>query len=132
MTHRTIKPKLILYAEDQKELATMINCFLKREEILMEHAPNYKTAIQAFAGKEPYSGIDKYEALLLDQNLGDGLGSDLAHTARNMGFKYPIVMFSGADLEDAIEKTKHLENVSHFQKPTREIKTLIHHLYRKA
>ncbi|MBS3121745.1 response regulator [Candidatus Woesearchaeota archaeon] len=118
----------ILQLEDDEQIPKAVARILRREGIEVELATNYIEAEAALrgeavkdltneTGQRQYSGLSHYDAMLLDMNVPSGFGSDIARTARAMGYQGRIVMFSGADMQKAREQTRGLENVGYLNKP---------------
>lgn len=110
----------ILQLEDNEFLPKAVSRELKRKGITIELATTITEALAALKGEvvgdKQYSGIANYDAMLLDMNVPDGFGSDIATQARDMGFQGRIVMFSGADMGKAKEWTEGLANMGYLNK----------------
>ena len=83
----------VLYAEDDKYQAEFLKMSVKRYGKAGSLALDIAKSVSEAIGK-----IDKgtYDAALLDWNLTDGLGKDIAQHIRISDDALPIVFFSGA------------------------------------
>lgn len=112
-------PDRILYVEDNLNNVSMVRRVCMTKQIAMEHASNYAKGRIIIEGADSKKPLNSYGLLLLDYNLGDGIGSDLALKARELGYQGPIVMYSGddQDLDFARKATAHLPNMRSLEKP---------------
>lgn len=124
MTNEIITPKreLILQVEDEAAIRNIIPRVFKPYGVDVESAKGFEEGIVALRGERAdFSGVQNYTGLLLDIRLhGRKVGHELATYAIQLGFdhtRYPIIMFSGADLVDAQEGTKHICGLHWLQKP---------------
>lgn len=118
----------ILQLEDDELLPRLIARRLKQDGIEVELATTFNEAIAALKGEQvgdkQYSGIAHYDAMLLDMNVSDGSGSEIAKQARSMGYQGRIVMFSGADMKEARKQTAGLDNIGYLNKPPQEVEQI--------
>ncbi|MBI4453822.1 response regulator [Candidatus Woesearchaeota archaeon] len=119
----------ILQLEDDEFIPKAIARILRREGIEVELATTYREAEAALrgeavrdltneTGQRQYIGLSHYDAMLLDMKVPGGFGSEIAKTARAMGYQGRIVMFSGADMQKAREQTIGIDNIGYLNKPT--------------
>lgn len=87
----------LLIVEDQAELASNINIYLKKEGFIVELASNYRDAISKLSG---YS----YDLLLLDLMLPDGNGLDILSYLRKQNPETGVLIISAKNaVEDKIK-----------------------------
>lgn len=115
-----IKPQRVLYVEPHDDVRGVVKRGLERAGIITETARDFQEGIFAFKAEEGYSGLDNYQAILLDFNLSKTeTGSELGLTAINAGFpaRYPIVIFSGYSQEQAKLRDPQVSKFRYLQKP---------------
>jgi len=121
----------ILHLEDNRASSQLIRLCLEQENIQVEHTANYDEALLALLGLADYSGLENYDALLLDfmvpatgnrddlaeklkvPSMGNGL--DIARAARNAGYKGNIVIFT-ARMEEELDIPEDLD-IKYLKKP---------------
>lgn len=86
----------ILLVEDESELATVVTTALSREGFVIDHVETIALAEEAMT-----AGL--HEVIVLDRNLPDGDGIELAARMRRAGYTAPIVILTAAgDPKDRI------------------------------
>ena len=90
----------ILIIEDEKELATSIGDYLKKESFLCEYAFDYRMAIDKIASYD-------YDCILLDITLPNGSGLDILRTLKTDGKTDGVLILSAKNsIDDKIEGLK--------------------------
>lgn len=80
----------ILLVEDEHELASVLSATLVKEGFVVDHVDTLELAREAAISQV-------HEIILLDRNLPDGDGVDLALALRRGGSTVPIVLLTAAD-----------------------------------
>lgn len=80
----------ILLVEDEHELAAVLSATLVKEGFVVDHVDTLELAREAARSQV-------HEIILLDRNLPDGDGVDLALALRRGGSTVPIVLLTAAD-----------------------------------
>jgi CheY-like chemotaxis protein len=108
----------ILMLEDTAAVRRLTKRQLESFGYEVEVAEDYEQAINALEGQGDFTGLEGYDALLLDMDIpGKGNGADVAIRARERDYKGKIIMYSGGDMNAAKEKTADLEKISYLDKP---------------
>src|SRR3954452_21016920 len=93
-------PSLVLIVEDEMILARNVKTFLERRGYDVILAENIRTASRLYAESQP-------DALLIDQNLPDGIGLHLVKTIRAKDKTTKLVMITAhGKVETAVEAMK--------------------------
>ena len=107
----------VLNVEDDPMIALLVSRTFSIEGVEVQTATTVEGGLAALSETDRYAGLGKYTGLVLDYNLKDKFGTDIAIEARNRGYRGPIIIISGGNLPEAVEKTKHLPNMAYLQKP---------------
>jgi DNA-binding response OmpR family regulator len=87
----------VLIVEDEAELLTTMDVYLKSGGFLCEHAFSFSQAVQKVE-------LYEYDCILVDLNLPDGNGLDLIKRIRNLKKTYGIIIVSArAELETRLK-----------------------------
>lgn len=96
------RPLLILLVEDDLGMADALERELSSEGSVVHVATTLQSAWRL-------AQMNRYDVILLDLNLPDGPGEDLARHRRSRGDTTPIVVLTATTLSDAIERTRGLD-----------------------
>ncbi len=77
----------ILVVEDNNDLAVEIKTLLLAKRMVVERVATIEDA-------EEYLRSSKYDVIILDWNLPDGIGLDLLHNIRTSGIHTPVLMLT--------------------------------------
>jgi len=86
----------VLVVDDDSMTRRVIVDILRDEGIITEEADGYRSALAAYAP-------GKFDALILDHQLGDGLGTDISRKVRETDKDVPMFLFAGASEEVRLE-----------------------------
>lgn len=113
--------ELILCVEDESVIRNLMPRVFNPLGVNVELAKDYEHGMAALRGEQGFSGLEKYTGLILDMRFkGHVAGHELAKYAIQNNFqvfRYPIIIFSGGDLEEARKETGHLMGIHLLQKP---------------
>lgn len=103
----------IFYVEDNPGEVELISLYLKRykfkPQLLLHIAETVDEAIESFHA-------DKYAMALIDWNLPDGVGSDVAEHIRKENDSFPILFLSGTVTQDLINKSEAYKPLAFLEK----------------
>lgn len=87
----------ILIIEDEPEMREVVTRFLENEQILVEFAENYRTALDKIIDYD-------YDCILLDIMLPDGNGIDILKELKNLNKSTAVIILSAKNsVEDKVE-----------------------------
>lgn len=91
----------ILLVEDDPSVVEAIRDGFSESSMTIDHAPTIAEGCQKLS-------TQKYHAIILDLNLPDGNGTDIADACRSAGSDIPIIMVTANDtVEDRIRGLQH-------------------------
>ena len=99
----------VLVIEDDKSTRNVIAEVLRKDGIVTDVADGYQSGLQAFAP-------GKYQVAIIDDQLGDGLGTDLCRELKTLDPAVKVFLFAGAS-ETARMKALSSGVVEVLQKP---------------
>ena len=88
---RFCRPPRVLAVDDSPEALLLLQLWLERAGVEVVQATGVASALELAVGP--------YDAFLLDQELGDGTGRDLAEALAARGYRVPVGAISGHDRE---------------------------------
>ncbi len=110
--------KKILHVDDDSMTRKIIKSHLNHHNIEVDSIENFLKAMEAIEGTLPNSGLQTYDALLIDGNLSDGhYGHEIVREVKRRNYDRPIVVLSGEDYALMKEKTADLTGITYLQKP---------------
>ncbi|MTI80628.1 MAG: response regulator [Firmicutes bacterium] len=120
------KQHKILIVDDQMGIRILLKETFS-EEYQVELAENGNQAIKKVKQFQP-------SIILLDMKMPDLSGVETLHLIRELNITVPVILMSGFDEFDIINKTKGLEQVHYINKPfdLEEIKMMVKELLLKA
>ena len=89
----------ILVVDDEAPVREVVVDLLAGEGITAEEADGYRSALRAYAA-------GKFDAVILDNILGDGTGIEFCRQLRQADLTTPVFLFAGASDEVRLEALK--------------------------
>ncbi len=89
----------ILCADDDMADAMLLEMHMERHNITVDHANSVSQSIEKF-------DLTKHHIAVLDWNLHDGEGIEIAKSIRAKSSTFPIIFLSGAYTDSRLEQAK--------------------------